>query len=63
MADQHINLQTGEILDPLIHAPCGRRWGERLWEGGPILGGQNWREFAQQQADRKRAAFDHGRPA
>lgn len=41
--------QTGEVIE---RAPCGRAWGTALWLGGPILGGENWREFVRERANR-----------
>lgn len=29
----------------------GRPYGEPLWRGGPILGGADWREFADRRAN------------
>lgn len=30
----------------------GRRWGEPLWAGGPILGGKDWQEFVKAKRER-----------
>ena len=40
--------------DPLVWAPDGRRWGDRMWPGGPITGGPEWRAFAADRARRIR---------
>jgi hypothetical protein len=31
------------------HDDYGRPWGVRLWEGGPILGGIDWRDFVEKR--------------
>ena len=45
--------RTGEVVTGT--APCGRPWGTQLWPGGPILGGENWREFAVERMRRERS--------
>jgi hypothetical protein len=53
MSETRISLETGEIIEPGDYAPCGRKWGAELWPGGPVLGGENWREFVKQRASRE----------
>lgn len=37
--------ETGELIEPPRFDTYGREYGTPLWNGGPILGGPNWREW------------------